>query len=246
MSKKKPITFAPPRIRYRNDIHKPLNQLVIIAPLLVIFQIGSAQLGSDLLVPQYLRCVLLWFGATGRYLPAVLIVVVLLAQHAVRNDPSRINLRAVLGMIFESAFWSLPLLAISWLTGRVYVSAAAEGGPSGNAVLRTWMEAIGAGVYEEFLFRLVFLSVMVLLFVDLLHLRKDVMTIVAILLAGLIFAACHFPAAHWFGTEVRQWGRFAFLALAGAWWGVLFVWRGYAVAACSHIWWDIFVIAWGK
>ena len=246
MSKKKPITFAPPRIRYRDEIHKPLNQLVIVAPLLVIFQIGSAQVGSDLLVPQYLRYVLLWFGATGRYLPAGVIVVVLLAQHAVRNDPSRINLRAVLGMIFESAFWSLPLLAISWLTGRVFVSAAAEGGAGGNAILRSWMEAIGAGVYEEFLFRLVFLSVMVLLFVDLLHLRKDVMTVVAILLAGLIFSAFHFPAAHWFEAVAHQWGRFAFLALAGAWWGVLFIWRGYAVTACSHICWNIFVITWGQ
>ncbi len=244
VSKKKPISFAPPRIRYRDEIHKPLNQLVIIAPLLVIFQIGSVRFGSGLLVPQYLRDVLLWFGATGRYLPAVLIVVVLLAQHVVRNDPTGVNFRAVLGMIGESVVWSFPLLAISWLTGRFQASAVAEGaGAGGDTVLRVWIEAIGAGVYEEFLFRLVFLSVMVLLFVDLLHLRKDVMTVVAILLAGVLFAACHFPVAHWFGGQSPQWGRFAFLVLAGAWWGVLFVWRGYAVAACSHVFWDFFVIA---
>jgi len=37
-------------------------------------------------------------------------------------------------------------------------------------------------------------------------------------------------------------GKAIFLAVAGTLWGVLAVWRGYAMAACSHIWWNLLVI----
>jgi hypothetical protein len=240
MSKRttKRISHLPPeRLRYGKEVHRPLNQLLVILPLLVVFQIGAMRWGSSLLIPQYLRYVFLQMSVTGPFLTAGLVVAVLLGQHITRKDPWRVSGWVAAGMVVESSVWSLPLLGLSWITRDMTPAAIRE------EALRGVVEAIGAGLYEEFTFRLVLLSVLMLIFVDLLHLRKETFGVVSVILAGLVFAVLHFPAGMWWGESPIPWGRFIFLAVAGMWWGVLFVWRGFAVAACSHVWWDLFVVA---
>ncbi|MBN1555068.1 MAG: CPBP family intramembrane metalloprotease [Phycisphaerae bacterium] len=236
---KKSSQLPPERLRYGKETHRPLNQLLLIGPLLALFQIGAMRWGSSLSVPEYLRYVFLQMSVTGPFLSAGLVVAVLLGQHLTRHDPWRVSGWVAGGMLVESAIWSVPLLGLSWLTRDMPVAAVRE------ETLRGAVEAIGAGIYEEFLFRLVLLSVLMMIFVDLLHRKKDPSGVAAVLLAGAAFAAFHFSPDQWWGQASLPWGRFVFLAVAGVWWGVLFVWRGFAVAACSHIWWDVFVIAAG-
>ncbi len=239
MSQRVTTTYSllpPERLQYGKETHKPLNQLLVILPLLVAFQLGAMHWGSSLLVPQVLRYVFLQMTVTGPFLSAGLVVAVLIGQHLTRKDPWRVHGWVAAGMVVESVVWSVPLLGVSWIT-RDFAPAAIR-----EEVLRGAVEAIGAGVYEEFVFRLVLLSVLMMVFVDLLHLKKETFGVVAVLLAGLAFATMHFSPAQWWGSEAIPWGRFVFLAVAGVWWGVLFVWRGYAVAVCSHIWWDLFVV----
>ncbi|MBN1942711.1 MAG: CPBP family intramembrane metalloprotease [Phycisphaerae bacterium] len=231
--------LPPERLRYGKETHRPLNQLLVIAPLLVIFQLGAMHWGSSLLVPHYLRYVFLQMGVTGPFLSAGLVVAVLLGQHLTRNDPWRVNGWVAGGIVVESALWSVPLLGLSWIT-RDFTPAAIR-----QDLLRGVVEAVGAGVYEEFLFRLVLLSVLMMVFVDLLGLRKETFGVVAVVLAGVAFAALHFSPGQWQGEAPLPWGRFVFLSVAGVWWGVLFVWRGFATAVCSHVWWDLFVAAMG-
>lgn len=231
--------MPPERLRYGKETHRPLNQLLVLVPLLVLFQVGAARWGSDLLVPHYLRFALLQMGMTGRFLTTGLVVAVLLGQHLTRRDPWRVSGWVGGGIVVESALWSVPLLGLSWLTRNLAPAAIRV---IREETLRSMVEAIGAGIYEEFVFRLVLLSALMLLFIDLLHLRKETFGFVSILLAALAFAALHFSPAQWSGQQPMPWGRFVFLAVAGVWWGVLFVWRGFAVAVCSHIWWDLFVL----
>lgn len=228
--------LPPERLRYGKETHRPLNQLLVIVPLLVAFQIGAMRWGNSLLVPQVLRYVFLQMAVTGPFLSAGLVVAVLIGQHLTRKDSWYVSGWVAAGMVVESAVWSLPLLGLSWITRDMSPAAIRE------EVLRGAVEAIGAGVYEEFVFRLVLLSVLMLIFVDLLHLKKETFGVAAVILAGLAFAAFHFSPEQWWGDATIPWGRFAFLAGAGVWWGMLFVWRGFAVAVCSHIWWDLLVV----
>jgi hypothetical protein len=240
--RKKNISFAPESKTYSRLLHRPLNQLAIIGPLLVFFHVGAFFVGDALLVPYYLRNALMWFGITGRFLPGVLIIVVLFCQYAVREDPLRVNGWVALGSIVESAVWTLPLVAISWITART-PAAAMDAAAAAPNLLQNCLEAVGAGVYEEFLFRLVLFSLASLLFVDLLGLKKVPVAVGTILVSGVLFSVFH---SGWFGPNELSWPGAVFLALAGMWWGVLFLWRGFAVAACAHIWWDLVVIAFGK
>jgi hypothetical protein len=248
MARKKNFTSPPEMPSYRQDIHKPINQLLIITPLLVLFQVGSARLGSGLLVPQYMRLALECLGAPGRWLPMFSIIAVLVAQHFLRKDPLRINGLAVGGILVESLWWTLPLVAVGWIASIAPAGAwqLAAGQNNDGAWLRVALEAIGAGVYEEFLFRMVFISVVTMLLLDLLRWNKDAVIATAVVLGGVIFAAFHFSPAQLTGQSPLPWGSLIFLSIAGMWWGVLFLWRGLAVAVCSHIWWNLFVIAWGQ
>jgi|GEM_PF-2428992 len=248
MARKKTSHIPPEMPSYRRDLHKPINQLMVIAPLLVLFQAGSARAGSGLLMPQYMRLALECLGAPGRWLPLFTIIAVLVSQHIVRKDPLRVNGLVVAGILIESAWWTLPLVAAGWITSIAPAGAWQPAGANGcgGAWLRAGLEAIGAGLYEEFLFRMVFISVFTMLLFDLLRWNKDAIIASAVILGGLIFAAFHFSLAQLTGQSPLPWGNAIFLSVAGMWWGVLFLWRGLAVATCSHIWWNMFVIAWGQ
>ena len=243
--------FAPDDQNYGAEIHRPLNQLVLVGVLLLFFHAFSAKLGHTLLVPEYLRFVFSMMGVAGKYLPAAVILVVLGAQHLLQNNllqnrhkslrsRHRISFFAIGGMIFEGAISILPLLAANWMTGKISVLAQISG--DNHATLRGILESVGAGVYEEFLFRMVFISVALLIFTDAMKRKENRVIIGAIVVSGILFALCHLSAGQWGGDITINWGSLVFLALAGMWWGVLFIWRGFGVAVCSHICWDLLVV----
>ena len=242
--KKKPITFTPDHPTYTQEVRRPLTQLIVIAPLLLFFLWGQSKFGSDLLIPEYMQLAFHWLNTAGRYLPAGLILIVLVFQHYMQNDPLRVDLWAVGGTLVESAIWALPLLAVNWITSAAL--PAGQLAPAGEGTLQACLSAVGAGVYEEFLFRLVWVHIAVVVFVDLLHGKKDPTQLIAIFTGAIAFSLAHFSVAQWTGPAAAPWGAAIFLAIAGLWWGVLYLWRGYAVAACSHIAWNLLVLAWNQ
>jgi membrane protease YdiL (CAAX protease family) len=225
---------------YQRLIRRPLNNLAIILPLLVFFQIGASIYGTDavLRAPQYLRGVLQFFGATATLLPAVCIVAVLLVQHLVHHDPWKPSGTAIAGMVGESILWTVPLIAVSYMTGKIVVGQIIP--PDVSQALQHLLLAVGAGIYEEFLFRMVLISVLMLLLVDVMGLKRDVMTVLAVLAAAVLFGLCHFTLAG--GGADFVWSKFIFLSTAGMLWGSLFIFRGFAVAVGSHVVWDIYVL----
>ena len=223
---------------------RPINCLIFIALPLAFFQWGAANYGTDLVTPQHLHSLLRFFGATAAYLPALMIVFVLLAQQAAHKDGWSVQPKAIAGMLGESIFWTGPLIVLSLVTGHVTANAAASiaESPQGQQALQHALRAIGAGIYEEFVFRLIFISLAMLIFVDILGLRKDVIAVGAVIVAAVIFSLGHFTPEELTGQVHFERGRFLFLATAGVYWGALFVFRGFGIAVGCHILWDVFVL----
>jgi len=237
MSESDSVPDPEPRL-YGRLILRPLNQLVVIAPLLLVFHIASAYIGSNLLVPHFMQIAFQWLGASGHLLPPLLIVTVLLCQHVMKKEPWQVDFMAAGGTILESIVWTLPLLTAGWIIGSNTEAAIDHS----QVYLHNCIEAIGAGIYEEFIFRMVLIQVGSILLIDLANLKKDRVMIFLILFSALIFSACHFSSGELFGAETMNWEKFVFLSTAGVWWSVLFLWRGYGVAACCHIAWNITAI----
>jgi membrane protease YdiL (CAAX protease family) len=96
---------------------------------------------------------------------------------------------------------------------------------------------LGAGIYEELLFRLILLSLAVWAFrrciaVQWLSLGA------AILVTSLIFSSAHYVGQY---GDVFTWFGFLFRFLAGLFFSVLFVYRGFGIAAGAHAAYDILV-----
>ena len=227
----------------------PVHSLVLVAPLLLFFHAARAAADVDLAGPALIGRFLAYFGATQAFLPALLVVTVLAVQQALRRVPWRPDPAVLAGMVGEAILWTLPLVGVAMLTARlapagteaavgaVRETARAGAMPAAIPALGHAVAAVGAGVYEEFLFRLVAISLLGLLLADVAGLRRDVSIAAAVTVAALGFALCHFLA------EPFRVSKFVFLTVAGLVWGGLYLTRGFAVAVGSHVCWNLYAYA---
>lgn len=194
------------------------------------------------------------FGIAGAFIPGVALVTVLLAWHIMAKDRWRIDYRTLAGMLAESLAWTMPLLVLSAANNHAreslgvlhtaaapgdWTALAAGSGQSGLFGLPTGAKAtiaIGAGLYEEMLFRLVGLAVLHFILVDLIGLTQRWGSGVAIVLAALAFAVYHQPALP------REWANFVFITLAGIYFGTVYVMRGFGIVVATHAIYDLLVL----
>ena len=228
---------------YLRQTLRPLNCLAFILAPLVIYQAHAMWYGTALLAPRDLARLLRYFGATDWLLPPMLIGVVLLLQHAIHRYPWRVRPAVLGGMLAESALWVVPLFSLNYLTNRLILAAGGTTQPPAWA--RQVLQAVGAGIYEEFIFRLLFLSLMLVVLVDLLELRKNLAAVAAVLLGAVLFSLYHFSPAQLTGGAPFPWLHFVFRALAGVYLGGLYVCRGYGIAVGTHAFWNI-CVAWAN
>ncbi len=219
----------------------PLASLALLLPLLILYEVGTRHFTSDpfagtehrIIAFKLMQDFFRLFGASGRYLPALAIVGILLAWHIARNDPWRVKTGTLAGMVLEGSFLGLPLLAIGIIGLRYLMSAGTGGDWRGMIVL-----SIGAGIYEELVFRLIAFTLLQLLLVDLLELPKLWAGVATVLAASLAFSLYHY-----LGNEPFHWHSFAFRTVAGIYFGVVFLFRGYGITAFSHASYDVCVVA---
>ena len=226
---------------YWRQTKRPINNVAMIVPLLAFFHISSAFCPSELLAPQLIGKALSYFGATANFLPPLLIVAVLLGRHAAQKQSWTIQPKALAGMCGESVFWTIPLVVMSFLTGGVVASSLTGGDRS---IFFELVTGVGAGVYEEFVFRLVFISLVMLVFEDILEFRGKIVPVLTVIVGACLFSALHFDFMGVDGLEFR-WSSFIVLAAAGTLWGVLYIFRGLGIAVGSHIVWNVYAAAAG-
>ncbi|MEM6854766.1 MAG: CPBP family intramembrane glutamic endopeptidase, partial [Planctomycetota bacterium] len=249
----------------------PLQSLYFLLPLLIFYELGAvafAPEGNERLPQIYAERMLgrffEWTGVTGYYLPGIATVVVLLCWHFARRDPWRPEPRLYGAMLIESAVLAAPLFifsimltsppppeastalteALDWLPMLANTSQAATGLDG----VASWREgvifSIGAGIYEELVFRLIIIALVHMLLSDVLALPKNWAAGGAIVVSAILFALYHpFDSMvpwHW---DSRDWGRFAFYTVAGLYFAAIYVYRGFGIVAATHALYDVMVIA---
>jgi len=166
-------------LEYMDDVHRPVTCLVFLLPMVVLYEAGmlyvsnhieSAQAGR-VIAFQLLQKFLALFGATGYYLPGLATVAILVAWHVAAGDKWKVRGRTLLGMLLESTMLAIPLLVLSHVASSHSMVMQASTGTA-----HTWLGqlllSVGAGIYEELLFRLIFISVMSILLMDLLNIGE--------------------------------------------------------------------------
>lgn len=238
-------TLPPDSYFRRSEL--PLTSLAFLLPIIILYEIGTQMYVTDphnqteqrIIAFSMLQRFLMLFGASAKYLPAMAVPAILLTWHIARRDKWRVTPRHVVGMIFESLVLAIPLILLGRATER-YLShivlargASAAAGAKGLFVL-----SLGAGVYEELLFRLIAFSVLSFVFTDFLELRKTTAALLMVLTSAVLFS-CY----HYLGNEPFRFWTFAFRTLAGIYFGAVFLCRGFGVTAGSHVGYDVCVVA---
>ena len=168
----------------------------------------------------------------------------LLAWHHTTRQPWKLPGGVMYAMVIESALLALALVGVA----RIHGSLLAEIQFPSDAAIRLSLGSafqeidrvvayLGAGVYEEVLFRLLLVPFAVGV-IRLAGGSQRVQVAGAIIATSLLFALAHHIGRY---GDPLEWTTFAFRFSAGAFFAALFVWRGFGIAAGTHALYDIFV-----
>ena len=226
---------------YFQKSQAPLHSLLMLLPLVILYEAGTTYFATDarhhteqrILAFQIMQQFFIWFGAKGRYLPACAVCAILLSWHMARRDSWQIDWMTEIGMVFESLFWSLPLIFLDALSSHYIPMIGGHGRWSTMLVM-----SIGAGVYEELVFRLALFSLLSLLIVDLLRTPRRYAIPLMVLLSGLTFSLYHY----WRGAEPFSTHTFVFRTAAGIYFSLLFFWRGFGITSGCHAAYDLIAV----
>jgi membrane protease YdiL (CAAX protease family) len=135
-------------------------------------------------------------------------------------------------MAAESAVLAFPLLALSRVLGNCMALYSVEGEWQGGVVL-----ALGAGIYEESVFRLGTITLLNIALIDVLRMNRGAAIGVILVGSSVLFGAYHYwsPESGWF-----DWGDFVFRTASGVYFGFLFMTRGFGVTAGCHTAYDVY------
>lgn len=234
---------------YVDVTHRPLQCLVFLLPMVVAYEVGMAffysgkpiEMRPSLAAEELIHWFFSLFGGTGAYLPGAVLLAVLLGWHIASRNPWKIEWQPLAGMAGESVLLAVPLFllhdqlaSLQSLAELVHPIAA---GSSPPAAVNDLLLSVGAGIYEELVFRLIFIGLLNLLLIDICGMKQVAGVAATVILSSLLFALHHYPPI---GSDVWSSAQFAFRAAAGAYLAAVFVLRGFGLAVGCHTMYDVF------
>ena len=248
--------------RYHQFTRGAFYGVVAALPLLIAYEMLLLASGWDVANPVrnaadvWLRFLLASLEIEPSRATPAMILILLLAIPAVKHRDEHLEAGYLALLLLEALVYSLALGVIIQLlllvlaallsqvvevvmAGALALSLAPPGtfplaAPMNGGPVQELALSLGAGLFEEFLFRVVLLWM----------LTRLTQAILAPWLAGslaVILAAILFSLAHYVGPfgDPFQWGSFLFRFFAGLLFTALYHWRGFAVTAYTHAFYDI-------
>ncbi|MDH3584493.1 MAG: CPBP family intramembrane metalloprotease [Phycisphaerae bacterium] len=230
-----PPEILPPPGNYFTRSQQPLHALMLLLPMVLLYEAGAlfilAREGISNLAQSYLRAALELFGAAGSFLPGLAVVVVLLSMHIVRRDPWRLDWRLYLAMAFEAVALGICLLLFA-LVARGLPLAPIRSLPADLTI------SLGAGIYEELVFRLMLIALIHLLIVDVMKQSDRWGAWSAVLVSALLFSLYHFGGAE---PPPFNLGNAVYYFLSGLYLAAIYILRGFGIVAATHAVFDIMI-----
>mgnify|MGYP002848765399 CR=1 FL=1 len=229
--------------RYWDQARRPFSGLVFLLPMLVVYEVGVAWLGQVWpgevrnLADLWIRGGLAQLGLDHWLALPVLVGLGLLVWHKAARHPWGVRGRTLVGMLAESIVFAVGLFLLARLQWWAHGHWSLAISPGETVVAARLVSYVGAGVYEEVLFRLCLLPCCWTVLRGLGY-RRWVAMAGAVVVTSLFFAA-----AHHLGTtgEAFGWFAFSFRTLAGLVFGGLFVARGFGITVGAHVAYDLLI-----
>ena len=238
---------------YMGATRHPWPSLLFVLPLLVAYEAGvlllggpnpeSVRNGAD----HWVRCALGFVGVGFFWVPPLVLAVAFILWTVSRWKDRPTDLLSVLsGMLLESVAFAIGLWGISRVLAPLLQQAGIDLSILSNLRLPpsasepAWRQVVtylGAGIYEEAVFRLVLFSgLMVVLRL------VDISWLLRVGLAG-VASAILFSLAHHIGPYGQNYSNYLFLfrVLAGLYFALLFEMRGFGIVVGTHACYNVMV-----
>lgn len=224
---------------------QPLPSALFLLPLLVIYEMGviwfsqagefTVRNGAD----HWIREGLLSIGFHQVHLLPTLLLLALGVWHLVGKYPHKISGELMSGMLAESVLFAVLLVVMGqtqdilfqqWSTPELLAVLPKRAGA-------TAISYIGAGIYEEVLFRGILCTLIYA------GGRSLKIPITACLIFAMLSSSLLFSYAHYIGPAADQYSHFSFLfrACAGMYFAGLYFCRGLGIAIGAHTAYDLLV-----
>lgn len=183
----------------------------------------------------WFRTILNFLGISHYHISFIMITAAILAVPLFYKPEVMIRKRIFLLLVIESIFWAaISGVLIQTVIARIFLVAGSLSG----SIIGDLGLAIGAGLFEELLFRVILTSALIWICYRLIQLRWLSVT-VAVIVASLLFSLAHYVGSV---GDVFEIYSFLFRFLAGLWFTTLYSVRGFAVVCLTHAFYDIFIL----
>jgi hypothetical protein len=231
-------------MKVKHDPRNLLTSLILVFPLFLIYQVGVLYTlpmlnGADFLTVFLFRNVGLttsgYLGWTAAVTAAFAVGVIVLRRR------QQFDLGLVWRVLLESAIYALTMgsLIVFVMTKLFGISPRLAGGVADQGFATRIVMSLGAGVWEETVFRLGLLAGLTALFERVVGLRRALAALLGLVISSVLFSAMHHIPPYGDPFAI---GVFTFRVLAGACFGLIFWFRGFAVAVYTHALYDLYVL----
>jgi len=228
--------------QYLTVSKSPLYSFIFTLPLFLLYEVGiflissrdidQLRNGADVLMRQVLESFGIYgmYGFGGTFLIGFLIAFI---RQKKNLRTSEIESRFLLIMFFESIVWAT-LLVIMMIKIPTFLSLSNE-----DHLIQQVVLAIGAGIYEEFVFRVLLISGLAILFGLIFNWGEFGKTFLSVIISSAIFSIFHFFGSY---GDTFSFPLFFIRFFAGIFLAMIYIFRGFGITAYAHSIYDLFVL----
>ena len=228
--------------QYLTVSKSPLYSFIFTLPLFLLYEVGiflissrdidQLRNGADVLMRQVLESFGIYgmYGFGGTFLIGFLIAFI---RQKKNLRTSEIESRFLLIMFFESIMWAT-LLVIMMIKIPTFLSLSNE-----DHLIQQVVLAIGAGIYEEFVFRVLLISGLAILFGLIFNWGEFGKTFLSVIISSAIFSIFHFFGSY---GDTFSFPLFFVRFFAGIFLAMIYIFRGFGITAYAHTIYDLFVL----
>lgn len=221
--------------RYLQETRRPVYSLILVLPFLLIYQAGVWLFRSDVINggDALIRRLLSLLSVNTAFAGMLVLLVCFIIWQVKTKASWKVEGDNVGFLFLESLFFAELLYRLmGWIASACAASVPSVGG---RGLLELALYC-GAGVYEELVFRVLLLGLLMLVFTKLLHMDEFQAAIWTVVAGALLFSLFHYVGPHG-----DPWNLNGFIqrTFAGLYFSVLFVTRNFGVACAAHALYDV-------
>lgn len=231
---------------YLENTNNLLYSFLVSLPLFLLYEflILVSQPSGDAIVrisvDVWVKTLFTFLGVNAVSFSLLLVAVIgLFIIYKERERLKTLNFSYFPVLIIEATVYAIVVAIISQSLVSAILNMAASDPINSLSITQQIALSLGAGLYEELFFRVILVTVFILLFTKLFG-KKWAGITAAVVLSALLFSAVHYVGSM---GDAFTMSSFLYRFLFGLILNGIYVWRGFGVAAWTHAIYDIMVIA---